>query len=77
MSKNTIPVSVSDVLLHTMVSEGKERIVLPFTRYGNVMNAPRVVSDARSVNGAPFALLQTDTEVLTTEQIRALDANII
>lgn len=72
-----IPVSVSDILLHAMVSEDKERIILPITRYNNVMNAPCVVKDSRSVMGAPFALLETDTEVLTTEQIRALSADII
>ena len=77
MADKKIPLSVSDTLLHTKTDEGKELVVLPFTRYGNVLNAPKVVTDPRSMNGAPFGLLVSDTEVLTTEQLRALDANII
>ena len=77
MADKKIPVSVSDVLLHTKTEKDKERVVLPFTRYANVLNAPKVVNNGRDLLGAPFGLLVSDTEVLTTEQLRALDATII
>ena len=67
-----IPASVSDVLLHNRDSDRTENVVLPVTRYRNVMNAPKVITDVSAVNGAPFTLLATDTEVLDTAQLRKL-----
>ena len=75
--KKVIPASVTDTLLHTKVSENEERVILPFTRYANVMNAPRVVKDGKDALGAPYAFLETDTETLTTEQIRSLCGGIL
>lgn len=71
MARDKIPASVSDVLLHTKENEqGDERVVLPFTRYKNVLNAPKVVTGANEVLGAPFALLATETETCSVEYIR-------
>ena len=67
-----IPASVSDVLLHNRDSDRTENVLLPFTRYKNVMNAPKLITDISGVNGAPFTLLATDREVLNTEQLRKL-----
>ena len=40
-----IPASVSDVLLHNRDTDRTETVILPITRYNNVMNAPKVISD--------------------------------
>lgn len=69
---NKIPASVSDVLLHNRDSDRTEKVILPVTRYKNVMNAPKVINDISSSNGAPFTLLATETEVLDTAQLRKL-----
>ena len=72
-----IPASVSDVLLHEKDTDRTEKVVMPITRYKNVLNAPNIVTTANDVKGAPFVLLETDTESLSIEQIRALSGNII
>ena len=72
-----IPASVSDVLLHDRDSEKSERVILPITRYDNIMNAPKVVHHIDSVKGAPFILYTTDTEWMSTEEIRKLGNGII
>ena len=72
-----IPASVSDVLLHDKDSDRTERVVMPITRYKNVLNAPNVVNTTNELRGAPFLLLATETETLTIEQIRRLSGDII
>ena len=72
-----IPAAVSDVLLHEKDTDRTEKVVMPITRYKNVLNAPNIVTTANDVKGAPFVLLETDTETLSIEQIRALSGNII
>lgn len=72
-----IPASVSDVLLHNKVNDRTEQVVLPITRYNNVLNAPKVTKDSSNVNGAPFTLLTTGTEVLNTSELRKLVPGII
>lgn len=75
--QHTLPASVSDVLLHHKNTDRTERVVLPITRYKNVLNAPKVVKEGNQVLGAPFALLQTETETLTTEEIRSICGPVI
>ena len=52
-----IPMTVSDTLLHIKDSDTTENVILPITRYDNVMNSPRVVTDGDNI-GAPFVLLK-------------------
>lgn len=75
MSK--LPVSVSDVLLHDKTSDRTERVILPVTRYQNVLNAPTLVTNGNNVKGAPFLLLQTGTDVLSTQDLRKLVGDIV
>lgn len=71
-----IPMAVSDSLLHIKNSDTTESVILPITRYANVMNSPRVVTDGDNI-GAPFVLLQTDTEYISIETLRKLCGGII
>lgn len=77
----SIPASVSDVLLHMKETDnccnGDERVILPITRYDNVMSAPNVVSSPTEVAGAPFLLLRTGADALSVEDIRKLCGDII
>ena len=41
------------------------------------MNAPQVVDDITTINGAPFTLFVTDTVVLDTEELRDLIPDLI
>lgn len=72
-----IPASVTDVLLHDKNTDRTERVILPITRYKNVLNAPDLVSAAQSVKGAPFILFQTGTETLSTAELRRLAGDIV
>ena len=74
---STIPASVSDVLLHEKNSDRTEKVIMPVTRYKNVLNAPTVVSSTGAVAGAPFILLCTDKETLTISELRKLSSDII
>lgn len=67
-----LPASVTDTLLHMKDSDSTEEIVLPITRYKNILNAPRVVNNIHSLKGAPFILYKTDSETLSTTEIRKL-----
>ena len=67
-----IPATVSDVLLHNRDSDRTENVILPITRYNNVMNAPKLINDTSATNGAPFTLLATETETLSAAQLRKL-----
>lgn len=71
-TERKIPTSVSDSLLHMKDTDGTEKTVLPLTRYKNVMNAPKVISNPFSSEGAPYALYVTDTEELDVVDIRKL-----
>ena len=75
MSK--LPASVSDVLLHEKDSDRSERVIMPITRYKNVLNAPNVVTTPNAIKGAPFVLLATETEVLSTAELRSLISDIL
>ena len=72
-----IAASISDTLLHVKDSDLTEKVVMPITRYKNVLNAPRVVTNKNSVKGAPFLFYETDSEELTTAEIRKLANGII
>jgi hypothetical protein len=67
-----IPATVSDVLLHNIDSVPTENVILPITRYKNVINAPTLINDSSATNGAPFTLLVTETETLSASQLRKL-----
>lgn len=74
MSK--IPASISDTLLHHKDTDQTEKVILPITRYNNVLNAPKVVSSVTSVKGAPFVLFISDSEELSTEELRKLTGTV-
>lgn len=71
-----IPMTVSDSLLHIKDSDTTEKVILPITRYSNVMNSPRVVTDGDNI-GAPFVLLKTEEEYISIETLRSLCGGII
>ena len=75
MSK--IPASVSDILLHDKDSDNTEKVILPITRYDNVLNAPKVVTNCNAVAGAPFVLYSTESESLSTSDIRKLVSGVV
>lgn len=70
MANSSLPMSVSDTLLHDKDSDRTERVILPITRYVNVLNSPKVVENGGEILGAPFSLIATDTETLTVSDIR-------
>lgn len=72
-----IPTAVSDTLLHEQDSDRTERVILPITRYRNVLNAPTLVTDGNAVKGAPFLLLAMDSETIDTSQLRELVGTIV
>ena len=45
---------------------------MPITRYGAVLNAPKLVTEEIETNGAPFHLLVTDTITMTDDEIRKI-----
>ena len=69
---NVVPSAVTDILMHGKDSDAVERVLLPITRYGAVMNAPNLVTEEIETNGAPFHLLVTDTIILTDYEIRKI-----
>lgn len=77
MKENTIPSSVTDVLLHSKDTDRTERVIMPITRYANVLSAPNIVEDVDEVPGAPFHLLATETELLSTSDIRKLCGRVV
>ena len=72
-----IPSVVFDVLMHTHDAQHNEIVVLPFTRYKNIFNAPKVVTGANEVLSAPFALYAEDDEELTLTEIRELCGGLL
>ena len=58
-------------------TKDSEEIVLPVTRYDNVMNSPHLVETPEARPGAPFHLLETDSETLTASEIRRLAGGIL
>lgn len=64
--------NVADHLIHGKSDNGEEVILLPYTRYDNVMGAPRVVSTYDDYIPAPFFFLKTDEVDLTADEINTL-----
>lgn len=77
MARDVVPVTASDVLLHAKTTDRSERISLPFTRYGNVLHAPNVVTEDIEYEGAPFHLLKTGEVTLSKEEINTLCGQIV
>ena len=73
----SVPSSVDDVLLHVKDSESTEKVVLPITRYGNVLHSPKVIGNVEDTNGAPFVMYASDTEELSADDIRDLCGDIL
>ena len=69
--------NIHDVLSHLKTSDKEDGLILPITRYENVLNAPNVVSDAEQKPGAPFHLLAAGSEGLTYSEIRKFCGPII
>lgn len=75
--KSTLPLRVDDVLLHHKNSDKEETLILPITRYANIMSGPNIVKDSDEIPGAPFHLLVTDSETMSVEEIRKFCGGII
>lgn len=80
-NKKSLPSSVTDFLMHIKEdetsSDGSERVILPFTRYANIFNAPKVVSDVFDAPGSPFVLYSQNEVELEDDEIRELCGDII
>ena len=72
-----IPKSIADVLLHVKTSDLTERVIMPVTRYDNVLCAPRVVTEEIEREEAPYNHIQVNTEELSEEEIRKICEKII
>ncbi len=72
MPNNVVPSAVTDILMHGKDSDSIERVLMPITRYGAVLNAPKLVTEEIETNGAPFHLLVTDTITMTDDEIRKI-----
>jgi len=67
---NKIPSSVTDTLLHVKESDTDERVVMPITRYCNVLQAPKVVENIDTGVGSEFMLYATDRELVSIRALR-------
>lgn len=77
MANHMIPATGSDVLLHPKTMDKVERVAFPFTRYGNVIHSPQVITEKFERHGAPFYLLRTGKVTLTEDKIIKMCGNII
>lgn len=68
----TTPKGVSDAFIHAKNGSKTERIILPFTRYRNILNAPKLVTTPVEAKGRRFSLYQTETEEVSSEDVTAL-----
>lgn len=68
---STFP-NASDVILRHKDDHNVESIIFPVTRYANVMNSPKVISNISDAKNAPYVLLQTDSVQLTNNEINSL-----
>jgi hypothetical protein len=72
-----IPDGVTDILMHGKDSDRTERVLMPITRYDNILSSPTVVTEEIETHGAPFHLLEVETVEMTEEEIRKLCGHII
>ena len=70
---------INDVLQHTKNGRGEEVFVFPYTRYDNILGAPRFVATienyhgvGRSFPGAPFFFYCTDTVDIDDNVVEAM-----
>lgn len=67
---------VSDTLLHGKTKENTEVVVLPVTRYTNVLNAPKVLTSATNIKdnakGAPFVIQTMGITTVDSETLNKL-----
>lgn len=68
---STFP-NASDVILRHKDDHNAESIIFPVTRYANIMNSPKMISNISDAKNAPFVLLQTDSIQLTNNEINSL-----
>lgn len=71
-----IPKSVTDVILHDKDKDNVERVILPVTRYKNILNAPRLVYDTNSIAGSPFSLYVSESESVSLADLKELIPNL-
>ena len=64
--------NASDTILRHKDENNVESIIFPITRYANIMNSPKVVSNISDAKSAPYVLLQTDSVQLTNSEINSL-----
>ena len=72
-----LPKTVADTLLHIKDTDLTEKIMMPVTRYRNVLNAPNVIKNPTDVAGAPFVLLEQSSEIISVDKIRKMCGSII
>ena len=70
---------INDTLLHVKNGKGEEVFTFPYTRYDNVLGAPRFVETIENYNGvgrafpgAPFFFYCTDTVDIDNEVVEAM-----
>jgi hypothetical protein len=71
-----IPKTATDVIMHSKDNNGEERLVLPVTRYKNILNAPRMVTDLDTTITSPFVIYAESAEELSTDEIKELISGI-
>lgn len=71
-----IPKTATDVVMHSKDKNGEERLVLPVTRYKNILNAPRMVTDLDITITSPFVIYAESAEELSTDEIKELISGI-
>jgi hypothetical protein len=72
-----LPKTVADTLLHVKDTDLTEKIMMPITRYRNILNAPNVIKNPTDVSGAPFVLLEQSSEIISVDKIRKMCGSII
>ena len=72
-----LPKTVADTLLHVKDTDLTEKIMMPITRYSNILNAPNVIKNPTDVAGAPFVLLEQSSEIISVDKIRKMCGAII
>jgi hypothetical protein len=72
-----LPKTVADTLLHVKDTDTTEKIMLPITRYRNILNAPGVIKTPTDISGAPFVLYEQSDELVPVEKIRKMVGGII
>ena len=72
-----LPKTVAETLRHVKDTDLTEKIMMPITRYRNILNAPNVIKNPTDVSGAPFVLLEQSSEIISVDKIRKMCGSII